>query len=72
LQFLGFIDNSSFRIADKIEEIDKDFIISKINERLDAKKNKNYQLADKIRQELLDKGVILEDIANDKTNYSFK
>ena len=72
LQFLGFIDKSSFGSEDKIEEIDKDFILSKINERLDAKKNKNYQLADKIRQELLDKGVILEDVANDKTNYSFK
>ena len=32
-----------------------------IQQRVDAKKNKNFKLADDIRQELLDKGIILED-----------
>lgn len=32
-----------------------------IQQRVDAKKNKNFQLADDIRQQLLDKGIILED-----------
>ena len=32
-----------------------------IQDRTDAKKNKNFQLADDIRQQLLDKGIILED-----------
>lgn len=32
-----------------------------IQKRVDAKKNKDYKLADEIRQELLEKGIILED-----------
>ena len=36
-------------------------ITSKINERNEAKKNKNFTLADEIRKELLQKGIILED-----------
>ncbi len=32
-----------------------------IQKRVDAKKNRNFELADSIRQELLDKGIILED-----------
>ena len=40
--------------------LDKD-IEKLIQKRLDAKKNKDFKLADDIRQELLDKGIILED-----------
>ena len=32
-----------------------------IQKRAEAKKNKDFKLADDIRQELLDKGIILED-----------
>ncbi|GAA3644026.1 cysteine--tRNA ligase [Asaccharospora irregularis] len=32
-----------------------------INQRTEAKKNKDFQLADEIRQKLLDKGIVLED-----------
>ena len=32
-----------------------------IQKRTDAKKNKDFKLADEIRQELLDKGIVLED-----------
>ena len=32
-----------------------------IQKRADAKKNKDFKLADEIRQELLDKGIVLED-----------
>lgn len=42
-------------------EVDTEFINSKIEERNEAKKNKNYELADKIRNELLEMGVILKD-----------
>lgn len=42
-------------------EVDTEFINSKIEERIEAKKNKNYELADKIRNELLEMGVILKD-----------
>ena len=36
-------------------------ILSKIKERDEARINKDYELADKIRKELLDKGVLIED-----------
>ena len=42
-------------------EVDTEFINSKIEERNEAKKNKNYELADKIRNELLEMGIILKD-----------
>ena len=48
----------------KKEEIDKDLekeILEKILERNEAKKNKDYSLADKIRDELLEKGIVLKD-----------
>ena len=48
----------------KKEEVDKDlenYILSKIEERNEAKKNKNYDLADQIRNELLEKNIILKD-----------
>lgn len=39
----------------------KNFILSKIEERNKFKKNKDYENADRIRNELLEKGVILKD-----------
>lgn len=42
-------------------EVDTEFINSKIEERNEAKKNKNYELADQIRNELLKMGIILKD-----------
>ena len=36
-------------------------ILKKIEERNEAKKNKNFELADKIRNELLEMGIILKD-----------
>ena len=37
------------------------YILQKIQERTQAKQNKNYALADEIRNELLQKGIILKD-----------
>ncbi len=48
----------------KEDEIDKNleiYILSKIDERNEAKKNKNYELSDQIRNELLEKGIELID-----------
>ena len=45
----------------KKDDILDEEIESLIQKRTEAKKNKNYQLADEIRQELLDKGIVLED-----------
>ena len=41
--------------------ISEDEIKSKIDERNKARSEKNYKLADKIRQDLLDKGILIED-----------
>jgi cysteinyl-tRNA synthetase len=52
-------------------DISETFILQKINERLLAKKNGDFKLADKIRNELLDKSVIIED-QKDKTTWKYK
>ena len=43
------------------KEIDKAYIKEMITKRNDAKKNKDYSLADSIRSELLNKGIVLKD-----------
>ena len=43
-------------------------ILNKIEERMEAKKNKEYDVADKIRDELLEKGIRLID-TKEKTIY---
>ena len=53
------------------KNISEDFILKMINERNYAKKNKNYEIADKIREELLGKGVLIEDLKG-KTIWKFK
>ncbi len=55
---------------DKIN-ISESFIISKIEERAKAKNNGNFSLADKIREELLAKGILIED-QKGKTVWKFK
>lgn len=45
---------------DKEEVLDEE-IEDLINKRTEAKKNKQFDLADQIRQDLLDKGIVLED-----------
>ncbi len=45
--------------------------MEKIQERNNARENKNYKEADKIRNELLDKGVLIED-KDGKTIWKFK
>ena len=42
-------------------------IENEIAKRVDAKKNKDYELADKIRAKLDDKGIILNDTADGTT-----
>ena len=48
-------------IDDNDSSIVDDEIMKKIEERNNAKKNKDYALADKIRDELLEKGIVLKD-----------
>ncbi len=51
--------------------LSKELIESKIKERNKARGDKNYELADKIRNELLEKGVQIED-KDGKTSWKFK
>ena len=53
------------------KDVSEDFILKKIEERLTAKLEGNYKLADQIRDELFKKGVIIED-QKDKTTWKFK
>ena len=45
--------------------------MEKIEERIDAKNKGDYKLADKIRDELLSKGIVIED-QKDKTIWKYK
>ena len=72
--FIGLL-NESRASWDKFKQskskISEKEIKQKINERNNARKNKDYKTADKIRNELLDKGVLIED-KDDKTQWKFK
>ena len=52
-------------------KISEELILKKIQERKEAKNNRNYDLADKIRNELLDEGILIED-QKEKTIWKFK
>ncbi len=51
--------------------IKEDYIVDKINQRSSAKQEKNYTLADEIRNELLSLGIILKD-GKDNTTWDIK
>jgi cysteinyl-tRNA synthetase len=59
------------RFKKSTSNISEEFILNKINERLNAKNNGNYKLADQIRDELLKKDIMIED-QKDKTIWKFK
>ncbi len=73
-QFVGLLNESKenwlkFKINKAL--ISEKEILQKIQERNKARENKNYEEADKIRKELLDKGVLIED-KDGKTTWKFK
>ena len=73
-QFVGLLNESKenwlkFKISNAL--ISEKEILQKIQERNKARENKNYEEADKIRNELLDKGVLIED-KDGKTTWKFK
>ena len=59
------MESDRFEFRSEIE------ISDKINERNKAREDKNYKLADKIRDELLDKCILIED-KDDKTTWKIK
>lgn len=58
-----FISELKIKYLNKLG-IEESEILSKIEERKEAKKNKDYETADKIRSELDEKGIILNDTVN--------
>ena len=65
---LGFFDQKPEAFAKEIKEkylqkldLNQEYIEEETQRRLEAKKNKNYDLADTIREELDKKGIILKD-----------
>jgi cysteinyl-tRNA synthetase len=76
LDFLGLIDADYFtklpiNTHTKItkDSIDEEYILEKIAIRKSAKLSKNWSEADLIRKELLDKGIVLEDLLDGKTKW---
>ncbi|MBE6156437.1 MAG: cysteine--tRNA ligase [Firmicutes bacterium] len=63
LKIISDFDNVlSLDLTKKWEnQVDEKFITSKIAERNEAKKNKDYATADKIREELLNMGILIKD-----------
>ena len=64
--FKGNLDENKLKLVS--EQLSVKQIESFIQERIIAKQNKNYELADKIRDQLLNQGIILEDNL-DETNW---
>ena len=72
--FIGLLNenkNDWEKFKQNKSKISKEEIEKKIEERNVARKNKDYKAADNIRDELLDKGVLIED-KDDKTFWKFK
>ena len=72
--FIGLLDETNedwIKFKKSKLLISENEILIKINQRNEARVNKNYDEADKIRDELLDKGVLIED-KDGKTIWKFK
>ena len=72
--FIGLLTETKHQWLDfkkKKSLISENDILIKINLRNKARESKNYKEADKIRNELLDKGVLIED-KDDKTVWKLK
>ena len=72
--FIGLMNESKDKwLAFKKSNLDitEKEILNKINERNKARNVKNYNLADQIRKDLLEKGILIED-KNGKTIWKFK
>ena len=72
--FIGLLNenkNSWDQFKQSKSKISEEEIKQKITDRNNARKNKDYKAADEIRDELLDKGVLIED-KDDKTLWKLK
>ncbi|MBM3579361.1 MAG: cysteine--tRNA ligase [Alphaproteobacteria bacterium] len=66
LSFLGLFDAQFFSKKSN-SDIDEEYINSQIAIRLKYKQERNFTKADEVRQELVGRGVVLEDVADGKT-----
>ncbi len=65
-------DNNKWNSYKKANvQISENEILDRINERNIARKNKNFDLADKIRNELFENGILIED-KDDTTTWKYK
>lgn len=71
---LGFFKQEPKKFVQEMREkylkkigLETTYILDEISKRSDAKKNKDFELADKIRTELDEKGIILNDTVNGTT-----
>ena len=65
-------DNNKWNSYKKANvQISENEILDKINQRNIARKNKNFELADKIRNELFENGILIED-KDDTTTWKYK
>jgi len=72
--FIGLLTDTKdqwLKFKKEKSDISEEEILSKIKERDNARKNKDYKLSDKIRDELLNKGVLIED-KDGKTTWKLK
>jgi len=66
LDFLGLIDDKYF-VKNITNQVDENYILEQIQLRAQAKNEKDWALADKIRKDLLAKNIALEDVSSAKT-----
>lgn len=69
LDFLGLLDVNYFDAKKK--DVDENFIISQIEARKQAKKDKNFALSDQIRADLSAQGIIIEDRPNGEVIWKY-
>jgi cysteinyl-tRNA synthetase len=73
-RLIGIFNEKKEALTQKKKEqskIDENYILKKINERINARKAGDFKLADQIRDDLLNKGIIIEDKQN-KTEWKYK
>jgi cysteinyl-tRNA synthetase len=70
LDFLGLFDVNYFSQPEK-NGVDENYVLEKIAARKAAKAQKNWAEADAIRKELLDKNIVIEDIAGGETKWHY-
>ena len=73
-RFIGIFNENKAALKERkklFSTIEEKYVLEKIEARIQARKSGNYKLADKIRDELLKNGIVIEDKQN-KTEWKYK